>query len=152
MRNRELSLKRAAQLYPEYEYIIVANKIHPYELTNERPSQEELFDKGNLECESQVFDVIPRMSINWYSNCLIEAIKAKIRLGKQAKLIHISAKDFEVYCPHWMWLDLRDGNIYDFCAVQRDEDKWWNLFLFNGHIRVVPHSTYERWCREKLWK
>lgn len=29
----------------------------------------------------------------FYSNCLIEAIKAKLRLGKEIKIIHIKSKD-----------------------------------------------------------
>ena len=49
-----------------------------------------------------------------YSNCLIEAIKAKIKWGKQIKIIYIPSWKNEVFCPHFMWHDLTDGNLYDF--------------------------------------
>ena len=47
----------------------------------------------------------------YYSNCLIEAIKAKIKWGKQIQLIYIPARKNDVYCPHMMWHDLADDTI-----------------------------------------
>lgn len=86
----------------------------------------------------------------WYSNCLIEAVKAKIRDPKYVKIIHIKAKDNEVYCPHYMWVDSRDNNIYDFHCKPYIEH-WWNEYLFKGFIRVRPYKVYERWLKTRQW-
>ena len=82
----------------------------------------------------------------YYSNCLIEALKAKIKYGKEIKIIFIPAKRNDVYCPHFMWHDLLDGNIKDFTAKPYEE-KWWNFFIFKGYIRVRPYAVYEKWLK-----
>ena len=87
----------------------------------------------------------------WYSNCLIEAIKAKIKWGKEVKIIHIPARKNENYCPHFMWYDTLDGNIKDFTAGHGYTEKWWNFFIFKGHIRVRPYAVYERWLKTNKW-
>lgn len=86
----------------------------------------------------------------WYSNCLIEAIKAKIKWKAKIKIIYISPKKNDFYCPHFMWLDLVANNIKDFTASPYQE-KWWNFFLFKGHIRVRPYAVYERWMNSGKW-
>lgn len=42
----------------------------------------------------------------WFSNCFIEAMKAKLKYGKRVKIIHIPARKNEVFCPHYMWHNL----------------------------------------------
>lgn len=50
----------------------------------------------------------------FYSNCLIEAIKAKIRHPFKVKIKYVPAYLNEVFCPHIMW---HDGEYtYDFYA------------------------------------
>lgn len=81
----------------------------------------------------------------FYSNCLLEAIKAKVKLGKEIKIIHIKSKDG---LHHWVWHDLKDGNIYDF--QQLDTIKHWHdLIYFRGRIRIRPYSVYENFLKEK---
>ena len=83
----------------------------------------------------------------YYSNCLMEAIKAKLRLGKEIKIIHVKSNNG---LHHWMWHDMKDGNIYDF--QQLDEVKHWhNLLWFRGKIRIRPYAVYERWIETKQW-
>ena len=83
----------------------------------------------------------------YYSNCLIEAIKARIRHGKEVKVIHVKSKDG---LNHWMWHDLRDGNIYDF--QQLDTVKHYcNLLWYRGKIRIRPYAVYEKWLKTKKW-
>lgn len=73
----------------------------------------------------------------YYSNCLIEALKAKFKLGEDIKIIHVETNDG---LHHWMWHDRLDGNIYDF--QQLDEVKYWhNLIWFRGRIRIRPYSV-----------
>lgn len=41
----------------------------------------------------------------FYSNCLIEAIKVKIKHPIKVKIKYIPARLNEVFCPHLMWHD-----------------------------------------------
>ena len=66
----------------------------------------------------------------FYSNCLIEAIKAKIKNPK-IKITYISPKINEVFSPHWLWSD--GVNDYDF-GIEK-ELKWFQVFWFKGYIR-----------------
>jgi hypothetical protein len=87
----------------------------------------------------------------YYSNCLIETLKAKIKWGRQVKIIYIPSWKNEVFCPHFMWHDLKDDNIYDF-SCDGYLEKWWNLFWFKGYVRCRPYKVYEKWLRTKSWK
>lgn len=84
------------------------------------------------------------MNGEYLSNCFIEAIKAKIKHSKEIKIIHLPARENDIYCVHWMWHDLRDNNIYDFHAVS-PKDHWWNFIIFKGYIRIKPYSVWEKW-------
>lgn len=88
---------------------------------------------------------------SWYSDCFIEAVKAKIKWGKKVKVIYISPRKNDVYCPHFMWIDLTNNTIKDFHAEVGFQEKWWNFFIFKGHIRCRPYSVYERWLNSGIW-
>jgi len=92
------------------------------------------------------------MKQEYYSNCLFEAIKAKIKWGKQIRIIYIPSWKNEVFCPHFMWHDLANNTIKDFHAEYGYIEKWYNLYLFKGHIRCRPYSVYERWLKKGKWK
>jgi len=66
----------------------------------------------------------------FYSNCLIETIKAKIKNPK-IKITYISPRINEAFCPHWLWSD--GVNDYDF-GIEK-ELKWYQVLWFKGHIR-----------------
>lgn len=91
------------------------------------------------------------MTREYYSNCLIEALKAKIKWGKQIRIIYISARKNEVFCPHLMWHDLANNTIKDFHAEYGYIERWYNIFLFKGYIRTRPYSVYERWLKTGRW-
>ena len=95
--------------------------------------------------------MINREHNDYYSNCLFEAIKAKLKCGKQVRIIYIPAKKNDVYCPHMMWHDLANDTIKDFHAEHGYIEKWYNLFCFKGHIRCRPYSVYERWLKTNSW-
>ena len=82
---------------------------------------------------------------DYYSNCLIEAIKAKIKWKSQIKIIYIPPNKNDVFCPHFMWHDLVDDNIKDFHNVTWSKGGPCNETIFLGYIRVRPYSVYERW-------
>ena len=68
----------------------------------------------------------------FYSNCLIEALKAKIKDPKNAKITYISPFKNKKFQPHFLWSDGKDD--YDF-GVSDKNLKWYNLILFKGEIR-----------------
>lgn len=77
----------------------------------------------------------------YYSNCLIEAIKEKIKNYREIKILHVKSKDG---LHHFMWHNIKEQNIYDF--EQLEEVKHWhNLLWYKGKIRKKPYEVYERW-------
>ena len=108
-------------------------------MTKEERLREKFIKERNKEYE------------DYYSNCLFEAIKAKIKWGKRVKIIYIPSWKNEVFCPHFMWHDLATDTIKDFHAEHGYIEKWYNLFLFKGHIRCRPYSVYERWLKTNKW-
>ena len=77
----------------------------------------------------------------FYSNCLLEAIKAKLRSPKKVHLTYLSPFINEVICPHWMW---SDGECdYDF-GVERYL-KWYERIWFKGCIRKRELGFNAKW-------
>lgn len=89
------------------------------------------------------------MNDHW-GNCLTEVIKAKLQHGKNIKVIFIPPWKNEVFCPHFMWHDLRDNNLYDFHSPEPLKSAWHEVW-FKGCIRVRPYAVYERWLKTKQW-
>lgn len=90
------------------------------------------------------FEIISK---DFYSNCLIEAIKAKIKNRKQIKITYVSPFINEVFCPHFLWSDGRYD--YDFGVCQRL--KWYEKIYFKGNIRqreLGYNERYKRACKE----
>ena len=88
---------------------------------------------------------------DYYSNCFIEAIKSKIKFGNEIKIIYISPKNNDVFCPHFMWKDLTNNTIKDFHNVKFVKGGFCNETIFLGYIRVRPYSVYERWLKNGKW-
>lgn len=80
------------------------------------------------------------ISKEFYSNCFIEAVKAKIKNPIKVKIKCIPANLNETFCPHFMW---HDGEYtYDF---------WTNglasplqFVLYKGVIRKNEYGYYDR--------
>lgn len=84
------------------------------------------------------------MRKEYWSNCLLEAIKAKLKDWKNIKIIHIPAKKNDVNCPHWMWLNRKTMEVQDFhCDIYLEH--WWNFFWWKGWIRTLSYEAFERW-------
>ena len=66
------------------------------------------------------------------SNCLFEAIKAKIR-NPSVKILYCPAFLNEIPCPHFMWLD--GDTEYEFKCGRI---KWYQWIWHKGEI--VPHG------------
>lgn len=85
-----------------------------------------------------------RTKDQFYSNCLFEAIKAKLRNPK-IKILYMPAFLNEVPCPHWMWLD-EDGE-HDFYFG--GSLPWYRWFWHKGAIRTVHRGCYKG-CMTKM--
>lgn len=85
----------------------------------------------------------------FYSNCLIEAIKAKIRHPIKIKIKYIPARLNEVFCPHLMW---HDGEYtYDFWAY--GHLKPYQILWYKGRIRKNEYDYYDKCIKTlKKWK
>ena len=82
----------------------------------------------------------------FHSNCLVEAIKAKIK-NPSIKLLFISAHRNEVFFPHVMWTD---GIVeHDFGIEQYIPPL--KRFWYKGYIRTHKIGTYKR-CLERKEK
>lgn len=83
---------------------------------------------------------------NYYSNCLIEAIKHKLKQWKCVKITYISVKYNIVSTPHFMWSD--GLNDYDFGTGRYL--KWHQRFWFNGNIRTRELGWNERYKKKLI--
>lgn len=85
----------------------------------------------------------------FYSNCLIEAIKAKIRHPIKIKIKYIPVRLNEVFCPHLMW---HDGEYtYDFWAYEHL--KPYQILWHKGRIRKNEYDYYDKCIKTlKEWK
>ena len=77
----------------------------------------------------------------FYSNCMLEAIKAKLKDWKNVKITYIPPKYNECYCPHFLWSD--GINDYDF-GIERYL-KWYERFWFKGEIRKRKLGWNKKW-------
>lgn len=67
----------------------------------------------------------------FYSNCLFEAVKAKIKNWQTTEIKHIRSKDNLI---HFIWIDKKNGYRYDFAQVETVK-YWVQLLWFKGYIR-----------------
>lgn len=81
----------------------------------------------------------------YYSNCLIEAIKAKIRNPK-VKLMYVPMFLNDVYCPHMTWLD--DEGEHDFHC--KGHLSWYKLIWYKGYIRTVHRGSYKAYISRMI--
>lgn len=96
---------------------------------------------------SKKFEIISK---DFYSNCLIEAVKAKLKDWKHIKITYISPFDNKVFCPHFLWSDGKYD--YDFGNAGGDKNIL-NWTLHKGHIRkrgLGFNQKYKETC--KKWK
>lgn len=66
------------------------------------------------------------------SNCLIEAVRYKLKNWRDVKITYISPRINEVRTPHFLWSD--GVNDYDFGT--NAYLKWYQRFWFKGSIRT----------------
>lgn len=88
------------------------------------------------------------ISKDFYSNCLIEAVKAKLKNWENIKITYVSPFSNEVFCPHILW---SDGHAdYDF-GTEGKSGGILNYILYKGHIRqrkLGYNEKYKNVCKE----
>lgn len=85
---------------------------------------------------------------DFYSNCLIEALKHKLKDWENIKITYIPPQYNEVFCPHFLWYD---GEFdYDF-GVEKHL-KWYQIFWFKGYIRQRKLGWNKRWKEYRIAK
>lgn len=85
-------------------------------------------------------------SNKFYSNCLIEAIRAKIKNPK-IRLMYMPAFLNEVPCFHIMWMD----GDYEYDFWHNGPLKWYQWFWHTGIIRRKRLGYYRR-CMNAMIK
>ena len=83
----------------------------------------------------------------FYSNCLLEAVKAKIRNPK-IKITYLPPTINECFCPHFMWSDGKSD--YDF-GVERYL-RWYERFWVKGQIRERRLGFNKKWKAYRIEK
>lgn len=78
----------------------------------------------------------------FYSNCLIEGIKHKLKHPKQVKLTIIMPWHNEVFCPHVLWSDGKHD--YDF-GIEGELPLALAWTLHKGHIRCRELGFNQKW-------
>lgn len=81
------------------------------------------------------------MNTKW-SNCLIEAVKQKFKLGQKIKLIPIW---HGIVHFHVMWLDKRNGMVYHF--THKSIPGWHCDLFFKGRIEEVNPNNLRKWIK-----
>lgn len=84
-----------------------------------------------------------KISKIFYSNCLFEALKAKIRDPKNVKILFVPKKlnGRNRIGFHCFWK--KDNLVYDF-KCESNVKYFWQLFLFKGYIRANDFVNYTR--------
>lgn len=86
----------------------------------------------------------------FYSNCLLEALKAKIKNPIKVK-IH-SFHSLHTIWPHFWWSV--DNDVYEFVSVK--ENRKYQVFYFKGYIKSKEEKLedmifWAKKCNESFW-
>lgn len=80
----------------------------------------------------------------FYSNCLFEAIKAKLKNPKKTRILYIPARFNTSRCFHFMWTD--GEKEYDFDRFGYIPKRLW--VWHEGRIRTHRLGCYDRYIKE----
>lgn len=77
-------------------------------------------------------------------NCLIEAIKAKIKDPKNVSIVRLPSI-LNYGHPHYIWFDKKDNKVHHFTSVGKS-----NHIYFNGIYKTLSLEAFETWALFKL--
>lgn len=85
----------------------------------------------------------------YYSNCLVEAIKAKLK--NRSLKIHMIPPALNEWHFHFYWKDPDEKRIYHFNALHGDTFlNRLNIFLFKGNIKSKRDYFFEEWLYHQM--
>ena len=70
------------------------------------------------------------LTIRFRPNCILEAIKAKIKYGSKVRIVHIRS---HTGLHHWGWVDKKSRMLYDFHQTEAVKH-WIQLLYYEGYI------------------
>ena len=76
----------------------------------------------------------------FYSNCLFEAIKAKIKDWKNIKILFIPTRFNDERLFNFMWLNTSSNELYDFKA-DKPITMIFKSLLFRGSVRKIDFKN-----------
>lgn len=83
-----------------------------------------------------------------YSNCLFEAIKAKLKDPKNVKIDYVSPKINDGHF-HFYWIDRNEKRVYDY---KNPKSKSYNHLLFCGTVSTSKLEIFEAFILHKCYK
>lgn len=85
-----------------------------------------------------------KYSEDFYSNCFIEMLKAKLKNWNGVTLYKVPPRKngFNPF-PHFMWSD----GEYDYDFGTEGFAKWYHFICFKGHIRQWKLGSAQKWIR-----
>lgn len=88
-----------------------------------------------------------KVSDYFYSNCLIEALKAKIKNPSNVVITYVPRS--EKGTPHFLWSD----GVADFDFGVDERLEWWQILFFKGCIRkrnLGFNEKYKKLMSERM--
>lgn len=88
-------------------------------------------------------------SEDFYSNCLLEAVKVKLKDWSHVTITYVSPFDNEVFCPHFLWSDGKFDYDFGYEDVQCPLILAWTIH--KGHIRQRTlgfNQKYKNTCKK----
>lgn len=86
---------------------------------------------------------------DYYSNCIIEAFRAKLKDWKNVKITYISPFRNVVFCPHFLWSDGKYDYDFGYETRNRSISNW---TIHKGHIRQRElgfNQKYKDLCNKR---
>ena len=82
-----------------------------------------------------------------YSNCLIEAIIAKIKSPKNVKIIYLPKKlnKTSSTIPHFFWENIKDGKIFHYINPNGSKQ-----FMYKGEIKNISKKAFDRFVYKRI--
>lgn len=91
------------------------------------------------------------ISKDFYSNCLVESIKAKLKNWKNTRIIYIPRKLNVANNCHFMWQDVLTEKLYEFVST-KDCPSFLETIFEKGHIQEVPKERHNAFVNAGLKK
>lgn len=84
-----------------------------------------------------------------YSNCLFEALKAKIKDPKNVQ-IHLVPPSLNHFDLHFYWVDEVENRVFHYTAKNSGIWAKLNIFLFKGYQKGTPIILFEELLYKKM--